>query len=144
MNTKPRAALLSSRLDWIALQILILFVVTVIYTVVIWRVEAPNAQTTLDTFRVVVKEVVPLSQYTIICILGLFELGGAIMLFYFHKVEQAIKQGRAEVYREWREDWERRRQEAMHKGLPFDEPPPPNSENGTVRSDRDSFQRILY
>ena len=60
------------------------------------------------------------------------------MLFYFHKIEQATKQGReqgieqgieegiekgrAEVYREWREDWERRRQEAAAKGLPFDEP----------------------
>ena len=141
MNAKPRAAFLSSRLDWIIFQILILFILTIVYTVIIWRVEAPNAQTMLDTFRVVVKEVVPFSQYALLCILGVFELGGTLMLLYFHKIEQAAKQGieqgreegieqgreegRSETYREW-SAWNTRRQEAEAKGLPFNEPPPPN------------------
>ena len=133
MNAKPRAAFLSSRLDWIIFQILILFILTIVYTVIIWRVEAPNAQTMLDTFRVVVKEVVPFSQYALLCILGVFELGGTLMLLYFHKIEQAakqgieqgIEQGRSETYREW-SDWNTRRQEAEAKGIPFNEPPPPN------------------
>ncbi|MDE0426730.1 MAG: hypothetical protein OXN25_17910 [Candidatus Poribacteria bacterium] len=65
------------------------------------------------------------------------------MLFYFHKIEQAtkqgreegreegIEQGRAEVYSAWHADWERRRQEAEAKGIPFDEPPPAIPQNGT-------------
>lgn len=104
---------------------------TVVYAVIIWQVEDTGAQTTLETFRVVVKEVVPFSQFALLCIVGIFELGGTIMFFLTHKIEQAIKQGRAEVYREWLADWEKRRQEAIAKGLPFDEPPPPNPENGT-------------
>ena len=152
MNGKPRATLLSSRLDWIVFQILILFLLTVVYSVIIWRVEAPNAQTALDTFRAVVKEVVPFSQYTIICLVGIFELGGTLMLLYFHKIEQAAKQsreegieqgreegieqgieqgierGKTEVYREIAE-WNARRLAAMAAGVPFDEPPP--SQNGT-------------
>ncbi len=142
MNAKPRVAFLSSRIDWISLQILILFVFTIVYTVIIWRVEAPNAQTTLDIFRAVVKAVVPFSQYALLCILGVFELGGTLMLLYFHKIEQATKQGReqgieqgreqgrSEAHRAW-SDWNTRRQEAEAKGLPFNEPPPANPENGT-------------
>ncbi len=142
MNAKPRVAFLSSRIDWISLQILILFVFTIVYTVIIWRVEAPNAQTTLDIFRAVVKAVVPFSQYALLCILGVFELGGTLMLLYFHKIEQATKQGReqgieqgleqgrSEAHRAW-SDWNTRRQEAEAKGLPFNEPPPSNPENGT-------------
>ncbi len=53
----------------------------------------------------------------------------AIMLLYFHKIEQAtkqgIEQGRSENHREW-SDWNTRRQEAEAKGIPFNEPPPPN------------------
>ena len=135
MSTQSRATLLSSRLDWIVLQILILFVLTVVYTIIIWQVEDTGTQTTLDTFRTVVKEVVPFSQFALLCIVGIFELGGAIMFFFTHKMEEAtaagIEQGRTEVYQEWLADWEKRRQEAIAKGLPFDEPPPRNPENGT-------------
>ena len=46
-------------------------------------------------------------------------------------IEQGIEQGRAEVYRAWHADWERRREDAEAKGIPFNEPPPPNHENGT-------------
>ena len=139
MRTPSRATLLSSRLDWIVLQILILFVSTVIYTIIIWQVEDTGAQATLDTFRTVVKEVVPFSQFALLCIVGIFELGGTIMFFFTHKleeataagIEQGIEQGRAEVYQKWHADWENRRQAAAEKGLPFNEPPPPNPENGT-------------
>ena len=67
------------------------------------------------------------------------------MLLYFHKIEQATKQGReqgieqgleqgleqgrSEAHRAW-SDWNARRQEAEAKGLPFNEPPPANPENG--------------
>ncbi|MDE0556261.1 MAG: hypothetical protein OXI24_18770 [Candidatus Poribacteria bacterium] len=118
MNGKPRATLLSSRLDWIVFQILILFLLTVVYSVIIWRVEAPNAQTALDTFRAVVKEVVPFSQYTIICLVGIFELGGTLMLLYFHKIEQAAKQSREEGIEQGREEGiEQGREEGIEQGI---------------------------
>ena len=41
---------------------------------------------------------------------------------------QGIEQGRAEVYRAWHADWEKRKQAAEEKGIPFDEPPPPKPE----------------
>ena len=145
MNTKPRVAFLSSRMDWISLQILILFVFTIVYTVIIWQNESTNGQVALDRFRATVAAVVPFSHFALVCILGMFELGGLIMLFFFHKMEEAakqgieqglkqgieqgreqgIEQGRAEVYSKWHADWERRRQEAAEKGIPFNEPPPP-------------------
>ena len=135
LNAKPRATLLSSRTDWISLQILILFICTVIYTVIIWRDESADAQTKLEAFKATVGTVVIFSHFVIIFIVGIFELGGAIMLFYFHKIEQAtkqgIEQGRAEVYSAWHADWEKRRQEAAAKDIPFNEPPPPKPENGT-------------
>ena len=133
MNAKPRVAFLSSRIDWISLQILILFVSTIIYAVIIWQNESTNGQVALDRFRATVAAVVPFSHFALVCVLGMFELGGLIMLFFFHKMEEAAKQGlqqgleqgRAEVYSKWHADWERRRQEAAEKGIPFNEPPPP-------------------
>ena len=117
MNGKPRAAFLSSRLEWIVFQLLILFLLTIVYTVIIWRVEAPQAETALDTFRTVVKEVVPFSQYALICILGLFELGGTLMLLYFHKIEQAAKQSREEGIEQGREEGiEQGREEGIEQG----------------------------
>ena len=44
------------------------------------------------------------------------------------KVE-GIEQGKAEIYRAWYADWESRRQAAAEKGIPFDDPPPPNPNN---------------
>ena len=44
-------------------------------------------------------------------------------------IEQGIEQGKAEIYREWYTDWERRKQAAAEKGIPFDDPPPPNPDN---------------
>ena len=52
--------------------------------------------------------------------------------FYEHVMQrgkaQGIEQGRAEVYRAWHADWEKRKQAAKEKGIPFDEPPPPKPE----------------
>ena len=41
-------------------------------------------------------------------------------------IEQGIEQGREEVYQAWYADWEKRKADAAAKGIPFDEPPPPN------------------
>ena len=142
MEKKPRSPLLSARIDWIVLEILILFVLTVVYTVIIWLDESGNSsQTVLETFKATVREVVPFSQYSLFIIVGLFELGGEIMLRYTHKIQQALEQGKvegkvegieegkAEIYRAWYADWKRRQQEAKEKGLPFTDPPPPNPDD---------------
>ena len=139
---------MSARSDWIVLEILILFVSTVVYTVIIWQGESRNApQTVLETFKTTVKEVVPFFQFALIYIVGTFELGGEIMIRFTSKIKQAIKQGieqgikqgieqgiakgRAEVFRAWYADWEKRRQDAASKGIPFNEPPPYNPDNTT-------------
>ena len=143
---KTRSPLLSARIDWIVLEILILFVATVVYTVIIWIDESGEpSQTGLETFKTTVKEVVPFFQLALIYIVGIFELGGEIMLRYTSKIQQAlaqgkvegkvegktegINQGRAEIYRAWYADWEKRKQEAAEKGIPFNEPPPYNPDN---------------
>ena len=46
-------------------------------------------------------------------------------------LEQGITRGRDEVYRAWYADWDRRRQEATEKGIPFNEPPPSKPKNNT-------------
>ena len=152
MKKKSRSPLLSGQMDWIALEILILFVITVVYTVIIWQNEHTDAQTVLETVRITVKEVAPFSYIALVYIVGAFELGGEIVLRYTRKIEQAvaegleqgleqgieqgieqgleqgleqgIEQGKAEVYRAWHADWEKRKQAAEEKGIPFDEPPP--------------------
>ena len=42
---------------------------------------------------------------------------------------EGIEQGKVEIYRTWYADWERRRQAAAEKGIPFDDPPPSNPNN---------------
>ena len=44
-------------------------------------------------------------------------------------IAEGIEQGKAEIYRTWYADWERRRQAAAEKGIPFDDPPPFNPNN---------------
>ena len=50
---------------------------------------------------------------------------------YEEGLETGIAKGRAEVYRAWYADWDRRRRDAIARELPFTEPPPANPENGT-------------
>lgn len=150
MKTNTRSPLLSARIDWIVLEIFILFVATVVYTVIIWIDESgKTSQTGLETFKITIKEVVPFFQLALIYIVGAFEIGGEIMLRYTHKIQQAIaqgikqgieqgikqgiEQGRIEVYHAWYTEWEKRKQDAAEKGIPFNEPPPPNPNNATIK-----------
>ncbi len=135
---------MSARIDWIVFEILILFVVTVVYTVIVWIDESGKpTQTSFETFKITVKEVVPFFQFALIYVVGIFEIGGEIMLRYTSKIQEAIEQGikqgikqgieqgRTEVYRAWYAEWEKRKQEAADKGIPFNEPPPHNPNNST-------------
>ena len=154
MKKKQRAPLISGRSEWIALEIFTLFVSTVVYTVIIWQDVSASAQTTLEVFKATVKEVVPFSQLALVYIIGAFELGGEIMIRFTSKIERAvaaateealkkgleegreeglkegIAKGSVEIYRAWT-DWNKRREEADAKGVPFTDPPPPNPQNGT-------------
>ena len=66
-------------------------------------------------------------------VVGAFELGGEIMLRYTAKIQEAFDKGKAEgiakIYQAWYADWERRKKEALEKGLPFSDPPPPKPED---------------
>ena len=41
-------------------------------------------------------------------------------------IAKVMEQAKVEIYRAWHADWEKRRQAAAEKGLPFNDPPPPN------------------
>ena len=45
-------------------------------------------------------------------------------------LKEGIAKGSVEIYRAWT-DWNKRREEAEAKGVPFTDPPPPNPQNGT-------------
>lgn len=42
---------------------------------------------------------------------------------------EGIEQGKAEIYQAWYADWERRKQDALDKGIPFNDPPPPKPDD---------------
>ncbi len=44
-------------------------------------------------------------------------------------IAKVIEQAKVEIYRAWHADWEKRRQVAAEKGLPFNDPPLPNPNN---------------
>ena len=41
-------------------------------------------------------------------------------------IAKVMEQAKVEIYRAWHADWEKRRQAAAEKGLPFNDSPPPN------------------
>lgn len=46
-------------------------------------------------------------------------------------IAKVIEQAKAEIYRAWHADWEKRRQAAAEKGIPFNDPPLPNPNNNS-------------
>ena len=105
MDKKQRTPLLSARVDWIFLEILILFTATIIYTVIIWIDESKTSQSTLQTFKTTVKEAVSFFHYAVIVVMGTFELLGGIMIRYTlireELIKQGLEQGREEAFIEW-------------------------------------------
>ena len=141
MDRKERSPLLSARVDWIFLEILIIFSATMVYSVIIWIDESQTSESVLETFKVTVKESVSFFHYTVVVVIGTFEIIGAIMIRYTLIRDKLIKQGierglelgreegREEAYEEWYADWEKRKQAATDKGLEFTDPPPPRPSN---------------
>ena len=124
------------------MEIFTLFVVTIIYTLIVWRYESNKAQETMETVFVTVQHVSAAILPMIVVIVGTFELIGEIMIRLTSLIEktraegkaegiaEGKEQGRAETIAEFRQyfAWEKRRAEAAASNQPFDEPPPPKPE----------------
>lgn len=140
---KQRATLLSTTQAWISLEIILLFFLQIVYAIIFWRYESAKDQATMEAVIATARNVSVCILPTIVSIVGMFEIGGEIMIRFTRLMQEAIAQGKAEgkaegkvegkteVYRAWHADWERRRQAAAEKGIPFDEPPPPKPEDIT-------------
>ena len=139
---KQRSPFLSTRQDWISVEIFTLFVLTIIYTIIVWRYESGKAQETMETVFITVRHVSAAILPMIVGIVGTFELIGEIMIRLTSLIEkmraegkaeglaEGFAEGRAETIAEFRQyfAWERRRDKAIANNQPFDEPPPPKPE----------------
>ena len=148
---KQRATLLSTTQAWISLEIILLFFFQIVYAIIFWRYESAKDQATMEAVIATARNVSVCILPTIVSIVGMFEIGGEIMIRFTRLMQEAIAEGiaqgiaqgkaegkvegkvegKTEVYRAWHADWERRRQAAAEKGIPFDEPPPPKPEDIT-------------
>ena len=131
---KQRSPFLSTRQDWISVEIFTLFVLTIIYTIIVWRYESSKAQETMETVFITVRHVSAAILPMIVGIVGTFELIGEIMIRLTSLIEkmraEGFAEGKAEAIAEFRRyfAWERRRDKAAANNQPFDEPPPPKPE----------------
>ncbi len=139
---KHRSPLLSTRQDWISVEIFTLFVATIIYAIIVWRYESSKTQETMETVFVTMRHVSAAILPMIVVIVGTFELIGEIMIRLTSLIEkmraegkaegraEGFAEGKAETIAEFRRyfAWERRREKAAANNQPFDEPPPPKPE----------------
>ena len=143
---KQRSPFLSTRQDWISVEIFTLFVLTIIYAIIVWRYESNKAQETMETVFVTMRYVSAAILPMIVVIVGTFELIGEIMIRLTSLMEkmraegkaeglvegraEGIAEGRAEIIAQFRQyfAWERRRDKTVTSNQPFDEPPPPKPE----------------
>lgn len=124
------------------MEIFTLFVLTIIYTIIVWRYESSKAQETMETVFGTMRHVSAAILPMIVVIVGTFEIIGEIMIRLTSLMEkmraegkaegiaEGKEQGRAETIAEFRRyfAWERRREKAAANNQPFDEPPPPKPE----------------
>ena len=136
---KQRSPFLSTRQDWISVEIYTLFVATLIYAVIVWRYESGKTQETMEAVLATIRHVSAAIMPMILGIVGIFEIIGEIMIRFtslMEKIRAESKaegiaegkvQGRTETVAQFREyfAWEKRRDEAAATNQPFNEPPPP-------------------
>ena len=131
---KQRSPLLSTRQDWISLEIFTLYVSTIIYAIIVWQYQSGKTQETMEAVFVTMRHVSAAILPMIVVIVGTFELIGEIMIRLTSLMEKARAEGKAEgkaeAIAEFRRyfAWERRREKAAANNQPFDEPPPPKPE----------------
>ena len=131
---KQRSPLLSTRQDWISVEIFTLYVSTIIYAIILWQYQSGKTQETMEAVFVTMRHVSAAILPMIVVIVGTFELIGEIMIRLTSLIEKVRAEGRAEgkaeAIAEFRRyfAWERRREKAAANNQPFDEPPPPKPE----------------
>ena len=131
---KQRSPLLSTRQDWISVEIFTLFVATIIYAVIVWWYQSGKTQETMETVFVTVRHVSTAILPMIVGIVGIFEIIGEIMIRLTSLIEkvraEGKAEGKAEIIAQFRQyfAWEKRRDEAAMNNQPFNEPPPPKPE----------------
>ena len=131
---KQRSPLLSTRQDWISVEIFTLFVATIIYAIIVWRYESSKAQETMETVFVTMRHVSTAILPMIVGIVGIFEIIGEIMIRLTSLIEkvraEGKAEGKAEIIAQFRQyfAWEKRRDEAAMNNQPFNEPPPSKPE----------------
>lgn len=135
---KQRSPFLSTRQDWISVEIFTLFVATLIYAVIVWRYESGKTQETMEAVLATIRHVSAVIMPMILGIVGIFEIIGEIMIRFTSLMEkiraegiaEGKVQGRSETIAQFREyfAWEKRRDEAAANNEPFNEPPPPKPE----------------
>ncbi len=135
---KQRSPFLSTRQDWISVEIFTLFVATLIYAVIVWRYESGKTQETMEAVLATIRHVSAVIMPMILGIVGIFEIIGEIMIRFTSLMEkiraegiaEGKVQGRTETVAQFREyfAWEKRRDEAAANNEPFNEPPPPKPE----------------
>ncbi len=135
---KQRSPFLSTRQDWISIEIFTLFVATIIYTIIVWWYQSGKTQGLIETILITMRHVSAAILPMIVGIVGTFEIIGEIMIRFTSLMEkmkaegivEGKVQGRAETIEQFREyfAWEKRRDEAAANNQPFNESPPPKPE----------------
>ncbi len=135
---KQRSPFLSTRQDWISVEIYTLFVATLIYAVIVWQYESGKTQETMEAVLATIRHVSAVIMPMILGIVGIFEIIGEIMIRFTSLMEkiraegiaEGKVQGRTETVAQFREyfAWEKRRDAAAANNQPFNEPPPPKPE----------------
>ena len=116
------------------MEIFTLFVATIIYAIIVWRYESSKAQETMETVFGTMRHVSAAILPMIVCIVGIFEVIGEIMIRLTSLIEkvraEGKAEGKAEIIAQFRQyfAWEKRRDEAAMNNQPFNEPPPPKPE----------------
>ena len=135
---KQRSPLLSTRQDWISVEIFTLYVSTIIYAIIVWQYQSGKTQETMEAVFVTMRHVSAAILPMVVVIVGTFEIIGEIMIRLTSLIEKMRAEGKAEGFAEGKAEaiaefrryfaWERRREKAAANNQPFDEPPPPKPE----------------
>ncbi|MXV73899.1 hypothetical protein F4Z99_06440, partial [Candidatus Poribacteria bacterium] len=135
---KQRSPLLSTRQDWISVEIFTLYVSTIIYAIIVWQYQSGKTQETMEAVFVTMRHVSAAILPMVVVIVGTFEIIGEIMIRLTSLIVKMRAEGKAEGFAEGKAEaiaefrryfaWERRREKAAANNQPFDEPPPPKPE----------------
>ena len=140
MQKDDRVDIFSIRRIWVDAALKVFSIKVIVYTIFLIRHETAKAQPVMETVQAIVGQLavfIPVATgFTLILFQGVDFIMFLTQIYKARlqrKIMQArsegIAEGKSEIYRTWYADWERRRQAAAEKGIPFDDPPPSNPNN---------------